>query len=405
VGSPGNRNTVSSKIDFVLPVWGEEYIGMFLRAGLPSQFAAGNLPAVPEHQRGTYHIFTREADVALLDHAAMMARLRSLMNVQIHFVAPTAASTHGVMSEAYRRGLRLACQARCQAALLTPDLVFADGTFAWMQTARRSGARLVFMASLRTLSTEVLPLLQLRASKTGSLEIPPRVLVDLALRHLHPLTRNHFWSGEGRLHPANLIWPVGEEGVLLHAFHLHPLLVEPNEAALAFAGTLDEDLVILVEPDPDAAIVAQDSDAMFALELCHPGRTTPLIAEKESIADTAAWAVARSEPWHRKIARRPIRVHAVEPSQTLWSEVEKKAATVLAAIDAQLERPAILQALAWPLAWLRRSVRRGIWARYYGEVGFSPAASTGLPAPGFAAQLFALLHSGYRRLRSPIKVG
>jgi hypothetical protein len=309
------------------------------------------------------------------------------------------------MSEAYRRGLALACQAQAQAALLTPDLVFADGTFAWMQTARRSGARLVLMAVLRTLSMKVMPLLQVHSSASGSLEIPPRMLVGLALHHLHPLTRNHFWSGEGRLHPANLIWPVGEEGVLLHAFHLHPLLVEPSEAARAFAGTLDEDLVILVEPDPDAAIVAQDSDAMFALELCNPGRTTPLIADKESIADTAAWAVARSEPWHRKIAQRPIRIHSVEPSPTLWCEVEKQAAAVLAAVDAQLRRPAILQAVAWPQAWLRRHMRRGTWATYYGAVGFIPPATTGLPAPGVAAQLFALLHSGYRRLRSLIKAG
>lgn len=387
---------------FIVPVWGADYIEVFLRGGLPSQLAAGNLPAIPASDRRAYHIFTRAQDLALFDHMDVIERLRTLVPVHFHVIDATSTSVHEVMSEAYRRGLVLAHIAGDQAVPLTPDLVFANGAFAWMYAKRQRGARIVLLAVLRATGTEVMPQLKLAAAANGGVvEIAPCALVNLALRFLHSLTRNHYWKGSGRLHPANLIWPVGDEGVLLHAFHLHPLFVQPNASTLSFAGTLDEDLVILAEPEPSKVVVATDSDEMFALELCHPARTTPLNAREESIADVAAWTIARAEPWHCDIARRSIRLHRGDCTEVLWARVEKEGSSVLQAVLCRADKTPLLQWIRWPIASLRRLVRRANWAHAYRARGLIPDEQTGLPRSNVVFSLLARCYAIYRRMKWP----
>ena len=48
---------------FILPVWGEKFVSLYLTYTLPSHLSRGNLPSFPR-EKATYHIFTRQEDVA-----------------------------------------------------------------------------------------------------------------------------------------------------------------------------------------------------------------------------------------------------------------------------------------------------------------------------------------------------
>jgi hypothetical protein len=318
--------------------------------------------------------------------------LRQLAKVEFHVIETEGRTAYDVVSDAYRSALSLSLSAAGAILLLTPDLVFADGTFSSLVTGAEIPS-VVLMPVLRTRRSDVEPILRDQfGTEEEVVTVPSRELVDLAARYLHPFAYDHFWSGDGALHPANLIWPVGDEGYLLHGFHLHPLMIVPVEEAVNFAGTLDEDLVILADPEGTRVHIGDCSDTVFALELCQAPPRTEIEGYKRSIEGATDWVVARTETWHREVARHPIRLYRTRPNQENWAAAEKAAATVIETILRQAGKASIVQWLRRPRAMVRRLKRRAIWSREYGSFDFHPSQSTGLPTPSAFQSLVAFRH-------------
>src|SRR5262249_17093824 len=132
-----------------------------------------------------------------------------------------------------------------------------------------------------------------------------------------------------KLMPANLLWSVDGEGILARCFHLHPLLVEPNERNATFKTTIDDDLALVSDPDGARDYVAQDSDEIFAFELSSMSHVGPAHYKKGSVDDIAAWAEIGMNPRHRMLVQQPIRIHATEMTPSKWRPIEDEAGQIV----------------------------------------------------------------------------
>src|SRR5688572_29381808 len=94
------------------PIWGESYIRRWLRIGLGSLLAPGNIPALAAAHRLTFMLCTTREDMAMLDAAPEVQALRDLGSVEFVEVAATVEELrqhkYNVMSECHGRALALA---------------------------------------------------------------------------------------------------------------------------------------------------------------------------------------------------------------------------------------------------------------------------------------------------------
>jgi len=150
------------------------------------------------------------------------------VRVSLQLIEEEIGVPHDVMSNCFQRGINEAEAADAAVIFVTPDLVFANGSFAGLKRLCEQGADVVYIPGIRTLKQSVSSVLKTYI-QDGRNAVAPRELTRIALDHLHPLADSSWWEeGDRDLVPANLYWRVGNEGLIGHCFHLHPLLVAPQ---------------------------------------------------------------------------------------------------------------------------------------------------------------------------------
>jgi len=348
---------------FLLPVWGESYVDLFLDIVLPSHLAPGNIPGLERKNDSLYRIFTRPQDVTRIEGHPAFQHLSTRMPAIIETIDGEIHDNHIVMSDCYRIGIGKADDADAASVFLTPDMIYADGSFRQMETIAERGYRVIEMTGLRLLKPGVVPeLRRFKASKEGPvLTITPRELLRSGMRNLHPITLDHFFEPEqdsDGLVPANLFWRVGQDGILARCFHLHPLMVYPRRKYMPFAGTVDDDLVELSCPDPRDTYWITDSDELLACEISDPAHTVRTAFAKGSVPDIVAWAEYGASRRHRMNVRMSIRLHAGEVDPTAWQEAEARASTVIDAVLGALNQRPLKLLFRRPLVSLRRAIGR-----------------------------------------------
>ena len=240
------------------PVWGDSYVRLYLEVVVPAQLAAGNLPALSDNPGNRYIIFTRPVDAERIRKSEVYRRLSEVIAVSIELIDEEIEVPHNTMSNCFRHGIRGAEAADAAVIFLTPDLVFASGSFANLKRLDEQGADVVYIPGIRTFKGPVSTWLKASA-EDGKIAVTSRQLMQLALDHLHSLSDSSWWEeGDGDLVPANLFWRVGKEGLLGRCFHLHPLFVAPQRKNPTFFGTVDDDFVPSACPDASHDYVVTD---------------------------------------------------------------------------------------------------------------------------------------------------
>ena len=210
---------------FSTPVWGAGHIGLFLNVALPSLLAPGNLPGLTGNPENRYLIYTQSEYEKDIQAAHSYQRLASILAVEIIPISKEIEVPHRTMSDCHGDSLRRAEEVGAAAVFIPPDCVWSDGSMVRLEALARSGKSVVHMSGIRLDRDGVVPEFAGRYSEGRAvLSLEPRDLVGIGLRHLHPIARSHFFNEHnGGLMPANLAWSVGDEGLLLRCFHLHPL--------------------------------------------------------------------------------------------------------------------------------------------------------------------------------------
>jgi hypothetical protein len=325
---------------FLTAVWGRSYVQLYLDTVIPAQLAAGNLPAFADDPATRYIIFTTITDAERIRAAPSFRALSNTVATVIELIDDNLDVPHDAMSNCYRRGIACADLAGAAIVFLTPDIVFADHSFAALKRLSQQGYEAVFIPAIRALKSSVVPALQEKYRSDGVIQIRSADLMRMAFENPHPIALSSYWEeGEGDLIAPILYWRVADEGIVARCFHLHPLLVYPQRKNAPFLGTIDDDFVSAACPDDSRDYVVVDSDEIAAVELSGLERVLRTGIPKQSVDGVAEWAELSANARHRKLFQRTIRMHARVSDQAAWAEAEARAARAAAAIERKLARP------------------------------------------------------------------
>jgi hypothetical protein len=310
---------------FVTAVWGDEFTDLYLNVGLPAQLSPGNLFAFREKGGSVYKIFTTSRDAERIRRSSAFIHLANILPTEIVLIDDIELITkYGAMAEAHRRAIQAADREHAAIVFISPDQIWADGTFVNLWELALAGKRVVLVATPRLTKETTVPAFLRRQmnDESASACISSRELVTFALNHFHPITKSLFWDAEDfNRWPSHLYWNVKQEGFVARCFHLHPLMVNPKARGILPESTIDDDYVELACPHREDFYVVEDSDEIVGFEVSSSDSVFGIARGEPSESRISCWARHHASPRHRDFLSHTIRFHGADISSK-WNPVE-----------------------------------------------------------------------------------
>jgi hypothetical protein len=258
----------------IIPVWGEAYVSKLLSLTLPAVLAPGNLPALNELFDVELLIVTETRLFDLIQASRAFrsaqklgaARLISLDDLMLDDPIDYGA----VLTHALFRGFSDLGAAMTETYLLflNADFIVGDGSLAHLGRLMREGKRVIHAPSFRVTREDVMPQLQARVdSSTGTLRIPSREMVKLALANKHRTVKAR--TVNQRLsHQAwmdQYYWYVDEGTLIGYQWPIALVAIKPERVVTAPLLVWDYGFIPEAAPTAERYFI-DDSDDFFMLE-------------------------------------------------------------------------------------------------------------------------------------------
>jgi hypothetical protein len=309
-----------------LVVWGERYTDFFLEFCLPSLLADGNLPVLRRRTGSAFIIHTSAADAKRIRASDSLVVASAFVDVDLRIVDISAVLPHEMLSHCHQDAIRTADGRGWPTVFLSPDTIWSNNAFKAIDLALSSGKRVLFMPNVRAVKEDALELLR-KLPRGGRIDVSPRELMTIAIRHLHPTIEEHIVArGRGeRLLPSALLWENSRGDLLGHFFHVHPLMVFPNVRFAEFCQTIDGDFVQLACPDSKDHQTILDSDEATAVEFSVRSQFIAGVTDKEDARSVVRWARRGATTVHWRLFSQRVRLHAAPIRESEWEDVERQA--------------------------------------------------------------------------------
>ena len=287
--SRASAAALSRPFFFMVPFWGKRYRQYFASILLPSLLSPNNLPLLRADQGHRFLIATTIDDWDAIIGLPIIERLRehaipTLIEIKMPKQETAPGSTGAILHQNIAQKLLVdaAFQARAYGTLFSPDCVISDGMMTSLIQHALAGQCLVLCPALRQseeLATAELTRLGYLSPDFKNLDrgapicVPPRVLADLMVRHLHP-EMNIFQEGARGQPPLAPFryWRLSRnKGIILHTFHGAPMLmdfgaVDHHDVACLEQNSFEDVYVALNFDNKDFHVVG-DSDEFCILSL------------------------------------------------------------------------------------------------------------------------------------------
>jgi hypothetical protein len=329
-------------------VWGAPFVRRFVDLVLPCQLAPGNLGDLPGIADGLYLIGTTEEDRAAIAAAPATRVLARLMPVEYVTDIDRTFHKYRILNRYQNVAMIRAVAGDFGAFVPTyADQVWAAGSFRAALERIGAGAAGVFAQGPR--GAELGFAGEILARRAGGIAaIPPRALVQLFLRHRHPF-EDAFFVDAPRFtsYSSHVNWRVGNEGLVVHNFHLHPVALrvmgERPVFTSVFAETLDSAFLDDLLKADDPIHVVADSDELFMCSLDDDLELgSALIGERPfDISELALFAVSRVRPLGLRFWRETCLYHSGKIEGPTWKDAiasARSTAESLLAIVEQVRR-------------------------------------------------------------------
>lgn len=312
------------RCDLVTAVWGSWHVDAFIRFALPSLLAEGNLPAFRGAVDTDYLIHTRRSDALAIRAAPVFQTLSRTVRVEIvthpDRIFGSPIETHAAI---WHSTVNAAKQANRFLGVVIPDMVWADGAFGTLARMIQSGKKAFYASFVRVVSeTFSEELSQHNGWSDGVVcAVSPRRLMELAIRHLHPLQAAYFRDSQHfPFHAECVLWPVSDEGFLMRCLANSVLLFHAADYPVNRQFSL-----AAVKQSADVAFLT-DSDAFFGAGL------TPLMKDADwyferrtaDLEEVGAWWLDYEGPAHRELARQRLRFHDRDMTEPAWRTAERQ---------------------------------------------------------------------------------
>ena len=356
----------SNRFRFLTVVWGPAYTDAFLNVCVRSLLAPANLPVFTRYTESTYTIYTTQRDIERFRSSDIFGRLAGLMKVEFGVIqANPWLDKYNLMTHCHAHGIRSAQHEDCGFFIMSPDVVWSNSSFSRLLEISQTPTPLVAMATMpRVVKESFLPDYFNQLGSDDAL--PARELVSLSLRHLHPVTISQFWdeplrTGAG---PGDFLWRLGDEGLLVRAFQLQPVLIRPVNRDAVPEIAFDADYPLKACPNPADVLVIHDSDDVHCVDFTNRNTPDLILPGYETIEGTVRWAVANTNQLHRELVRHSVRVHSRDLSEA-WVAADRRADEVIREILTRLEKVGARGALrASPFRYLSLRFLVTKWREY-----------------------------------------
>lgn len=375
---------------FGVSVWGQPYIDNFLKLALPMHMGPGNLEGLPSLDHCLYLIYTREEDIDYLKSQPQIQALQAMMRVEFSPIQLDQGSKYDVLGRLQAATLGYAAKHDFEAVfVLYSDLLYSTGTFS--NSVRRLSQRFQAVVSLGPQAVAgplTKELLTGRFSHCDhALAVPPRALVDIVFRNLHPFHAPSFWDfGKFTNVPSLIFWRVPGQGVLAHGFHLHPVALAVRKDSQLFGssfyGTLDEHFMPLLFDSADMVHIVNDSDEMFmcSMDEIRPDGRGEIAEGEPSVGRVARWAEHHAYLLHRDMVHVGIRMHTVDLDMEQWRPQEEFARGIIARVMSRLGTSEETLSLEDPQAVVGRKYHRKILKEIHRALELPNASTQSLVA-------------------------
>lgn len=321
---------------FAVPVWGKDYVGVFLRTALAAQLSPNNLPKLRNLHRCRYHIYTTESDEAVIEGSPTYHRLKSLIATKIYHLdsefpeirnLSTPINRYELKSACYRHSMAIAAKAGAANVLLNADIVLGDGFLDRCAGIIAAGKRVIEVVGPRATQMSVETILheRFRAADGVAISASFRQLASLWVDHIHPMALIHLWEGSrtAPFHPSHLYWKVGKHSILVRCFHIYPIVFFPRQGNVSFRGTIDDDLVANACLEFKDIHIAIDSDELFCLELSAEDHSVGTTAERGNLRSVINFYRAYGRLWNFKLLSYRVRISGGDEEPSAWKRAER----------------------------------------------------------------------------------
>lgn len=290
---------------FTLTLWGDWHISQLEKHGLPSLKAPGNLDAIDYH----ISVNTRPAD-----RERVTAALQGL-NFDIKTpLRDDIGSDQGTANDTvFTRNVedRMAAIAAGEAwGLLSPDMVWGEGTWAHHRYVLESGKWAIFR-----------PLLRVDASMAGTIaDFSKRNLARIALECEHSVAKTYYRADGEKFsnHAEMIIWPA-PGGLINRTITAEVPVCIPSRVPLHGGG-------LAAIPLENEMHVVADSDEAIALAMAQPDKDMSWLANDDpiSVEKVRGFLRAYDSPASRFVAWRSYWLHADDVVHGEWLEPERR---------------------------------------------------------------------------------
>lgn len=318
-------------------VWGEVYTDLFLRFALPTQLSAGNLPAFRQVEKAVYAIYTTSKDAETIRTSSVYSALYDIVYPEIVEIDDIDLNQNKmvVWNECQKRAILAGNRDNSILIFLSPDDLWADGSFSNLLKIAASGKKVVLVNTVNLTKETFVPAFvqEFTPNKDLSISVTPRELVRLSLDHLHPLYKAWTWDSKDYCYPPyspHIYWKVNQEGLLGKGFHIHPLLVNPARKDVVPSHAVDVDYIHSACPNIKDIYVVEDSDEILYCGLRFYEQNIKDIKPYDVKNGRNVWNIALLAAniskvlYYHHVFRYNTRIHQCEFSPE-WEKIEKEA--------------------------------------------------------------------------------
>ncbi|HEY7298441.1 MAG TPA: hypothetical protein VH684_10935 [Xanthobacteraceae bacterium] len=330
----------------IIPVWGERYVDKVLSITLPAVLAPGNMPALCRNFDVELVIVTESRLFDLIRRAPAFqaaARVCATKLAALDDVLTDFATDYGItLTHALFRGFSDLGPRMTETYLLflNADFIVCDGALAHLGALMQEGKRVIHAPSFRVVVEDVSPHLAAAIDgPSGTLALPAREMVKLALTHKHPTVKARTVN-QRLCHQAwmdQFYWYVDEDTLIGYQAPVALVAIKPER--LVTEPVVVWDFGFLPEAAPTAPRhFITDSDDFFMIEPQSRDTGSEMIrvgwtSYAQVARDLSMWLTAEQ----RKSSKQLLTIHAadlppdigetIEQSRAYMAEVDRRMAT------------------------------------------------------------------------------
>ncbi|GEM_PF-1843682 len=282
-------NSSAQGCDFVVAVWGTEHLRVLFEAAIPTLLADGNLPAVASALPSRLIFFTTFAGERSITSQPLWHVLSQVLPVLVKVFSGADPATPAAHYAMWRAAVEDARTAGRYVFMMSPDVIWADGSLRHVGELIRSGKKAIYMVQPRlVLETALLELNgRFRDSGNGVMTIKPSQMSELALRHMHhyqaaSLAGGHYLPAQ----PEQLLWAQPPGRLEVRSFGLDPRGFDPRHFQLD-SHVFNFSAV----SQPEALAFVTGPDKALAFSLCPFGQYASyhFYPKEARVLDVARW--------------------------------------------------------------------------------------------------------------------